>query len=212
MRVAKLASGVIVAAGIVYVLALLFNIPGGFAMPPTAATRLVASLSVFASAPALTVFAYAVRQAQPSNRTRVAFAIAAVFATVAVANRIAQLLVIGLSPDGAQQLDLYVTHSYAQGVEMLAWGILFGTVTALLTPSVRTWAGGWPARWLGASAVLSVVAGLAYSLALVATLPDWIGGIAVAFGGLAWGVTWPVSSALFLLSGRPRGSLRSQLS
>jgi len=29
-------------------------------------------------------------------------------------------------------------------------------------------------------------------------LPDWVGGIAVGVGGLAWGVTWPLSAALFI--------------
>jgi hypothetical protein len=197
MPLAVMASAVIVVAGAAYVVALLLNIPSGFPMPPAAATRVIASLSVFASAPALAVFAYALKRARPSRATNMAFAISLVFASVAVANRLVQLVALNVRPEHGPQLDLYMTHSFAQGAEMLAWGWLFGAVTGLLVVAVRVTAGIWPARLLGASALMSVAAGLVYFVALVAALPDWIEGIAVALGGLAWGATWPVSAALF---------------
>lgn len=204
---AVLASAIVVVAGAAYLVSLLLNIPAGFPMPPTPATRLIASLSVFASAPALTLFAYSLKRARPSRATNAAFAISVIFASVAVANRLVQVVVLGIWPDGVAQLDLYVTHSLAQGAEMLAWGWLFGAVTALLAGAVRATAGAWPARLLGTSAFMSMSAGLVYFLAPIAVLPDWIGGIAIAVGGLAWGIAWPLSAALFLSAVRRRRTL-----
>lgn len=204
IRVATVASAAVVAGGAAYLLSLLLNIPGGFPMPPSAATRVVASLSVFASAPALAVFAWAMKVMRPSTRTNASFAIALAFAAVAVANRVGQLLVLGLAPDHAQQLDLYVTNSFMQVAEMVAWGWLFGAASLLVSGAVRYVASAWPARLLAASGVMSLAAGLVYFAALVATLPDWIGGIAVAIGGLAWGIVWPLSAALFMSAGRSR--------
>lgn len=207
MRLAVLASAVIVAAGVAYLVSLLLNIPAGFPMPPTAATRVMASMSVFASAPALAMLAYSQKRAHPSRATTMAFAISVIFAAVAVANRLTQLVVLEIWPERAQQLDLYVTHSFAQGAEMLAWGWLFGAATVLLAGAVRVTAGAWPSRLLGASGLMSLAAGLVYLVAAVATLPDWVGGVAVAVGGLAWGIVWPASAALYVSILRGRRAL-----
>jgi hypothetical protein len=207
MRLAALASAIVVVAGAAYVVSLVLNIPAGFPMPPSAITRLIASLSVFASAPALAVFAYSLKRACPSRATNIAFAISVIFAAVAVANRLVQLVMLEIWPERGPQLDLYVTHSFAQGAEMLAWGWLFGAVTALLARAVRVTAGAWPARLLAASGLMSLAAGLVYFVAPVVTLPDWVGGIAIAAGGLAWGAVWPLSAALFLSIVRIRRAL-----
>jgi hypothetical protein len=139
---ASVASAVIVVAGVAYLASLLLNIPLGFPMPPAAPTRLMASLSVFASAPALAVFAWSLRRVHRSTATDVAFALSVIFAAVAVANRLVQLVALNIWPDRGWQLDLYVTHSLAQAAEMLAWGWLFG---AVFLPRVRQTA----YRWIG---------------------------------------------------------------
>lgn len=197
MRLAVLACVVIVVAGFGYLLSLLLNIPAGFPMPPTTATRVMASLSVFGSAPALAAFAYAMRVVCPTRATNIAFAISVTFAMVALANRFTQLVVVQTWPEHGQ-LDLYVPNSFAQGAEMLAWGWLFAAVTALLARAVRVTAGAWPARLIGATGLMALAAALVYVVTMVATLPDWVGGIAVAVGGLAWGIVWPASAGLFI--------------
>jgi len=209
LRLAMLASAIVAVAGAAYIVSLLLNIPAGFPMPPATATRMLASLSVLASAPALALFAYSLKRARPSRATDIAFAISMLFAALAVANRLAQLVALVLWPGLGPQLDLYVTHSFAQAAEMLAWGWLFGAVTVQLAAPVRITAGAWPARLLGASGLMSLAAGLVYLVALVVTLPDWVGGIAVAVGGLAWGIAWPLSAALSVsgLMARRQGAL-----
>jgi hypothetical protein len=129
------------------------------------------------------------------------------FAAVAVANRLTQLFVLELWPGSGPQLDLYVTNSFAQGAEMLAWGWLFGAVTSLMAGAVRVTAGAWPANLLLASGFMSLAAGLLYAVALVSTLPDWVGGVAVAVGGVAWAIVWPASAALFISIFRSRRAL-----
>ncbi len=198
------ASAIVLVAGVAYLGSLLLNIPAGFPMPPSSATRVVASLSVFASAPALALFASAVRHARPSRAANAAFVIAVIFAAIASANRLVQLVALEIWPERGAQLDLYATHSFAQGAEMLAWGWLFGAVALLLAGAVRDLAGAWPARLLAAAGLMSLGAGFVYTVALVATLPDWIGGVAVGVGGLAWGIAWPLSAALFLPAHRGR--------
>jgi hypothetical protein len=204
MRLAMMTSGLIAAAGVGYLVSLLLNVPAGFPMPPAAATRVMASLSVLVSAPSLAVFAYSMNRAFPSRAATMAFAILVIFAAVAVANRITQVVVLELWPEHGQQLDLYVTNSFAQAAEMLAWGWLFGAGTVLLAGAVRVAGGPLAARLLGASGLLSLAAGLVYVASLIATLPDWVGGVAVAVGGLAWGIVWPASAALFMSVGRRR--------
>ena len=205
MPPAELASVVIVAAGIGYLLSLLLNIPAGFPMPPHAATRVVASISVLASAPALAVFAYSMRVACSTRATNIAFALAVIFAMIAVANRLTQLFALQTLPQlGLPQLDLYVTNSFAQSAEMLAWGWLFGAVTLLLVRAVASTAGTWPARLYGAAGLMAITAGLIYAVAIVAGLPEWLGGVGVAVGGLAWGIVWPASAGLFSLMIRSR--------
>ncbi len=205
MRLAVLASAVIVVAGFGYLLSLLLNVPAGFPMPPTTATRVMASLSVFGSAPALAAFAYAMRVVCPTRATNIAFAISVTFAMVALANRFTQLVVVQAWPEhGLPQLDLYVPNSFAQGAEMLAWGWLFGAVTFLLARAVRVTAGAWPSRLIGATGLMALAAALVYVVTMVSTLPDWVGGIAVAVGGLAWGIVWPASAGFFISGVRSR--------
>src|SRR4051812_24129837 len=100
MRLAVLACVLIVVAGVAYLVSLLLNIPGGFPMPPSAPTRVLASLSVLVSAPALGLLAYSMKRARPSRRTSTAFAISVLFAAVAVANRLIQVVVLAQSSDG----------------------------------------------------------------------------------------------------------------
>lgn len=205
MRLAVLASIVIVVAGVGYLFSLLLNIPAGFPMPPTTATRVIASLSVFGSAPALAAFAYAMRILCPTRATNLAFATSVTFAVVALANRFVQLVAVQIWPEtGLPQFDLYVSNSFAQGAEMLAWGLLFGTVTVLLAKAIRVTAGPWPARLIGTAGLMSLAAGLVYVMTMVATPPAWVGGVAVAVGGLAWGIVWPASAALFISVTRSR--------
>jgi len=73
MRLAVLASVVIVVAGFGYLISLLLNIPSGFPMPPTTATRVIASLSVLGSAPGLVAFAYAMSVLCRTRATNIAF-------------------------------------------------------------------------------------------------------------------------------------------
>jgi hypothetical protein len=183
------------------------NIPAGFPMPPRQPTRLVAALSVLGSAPALVAFAYSMRILRPTGATTVAFALSMIFAALAVANRLIQLVALpALGKQWSLQLDVYATNALAQGAEMLAWGGLFGVVTLVLVAAIREVAGTLPARLLGVAGMMSLVAGLVYALTAVATLSDWIGGAAAGVGGLAWAIVWPASAACFIANTRSRRS------
>lgn len=201
------ASAVIASAGFVYLVGLALNIPGGFPMPPNPATRVVASLSVLASATAFVVLVGCLGSPRRTTGAKLALAAALGFALLAISNRVIQLAVLPVLPDSAGgSLDLYANYSAAQSVEMLAWGWLFGTTCLLASRLVRTVTSDrLPATLLTVSGALSLSAGLAYVIAeVIPGIPPWIGGAGMAAGAVAWGLTWPLA-ALVLAIGLRRG-------
>src|SRR5690348_8478674 len=108
------------AATAVYVVALLLNGMAGMPMPPIVATRVIASLSVLAGAPALVWFVVVIARRRSSRHpvaARVALTAVAVFAVVAITNRVLQL---AIAAQLLSEPDLYVAPSPANFAEMFA--------------------------------------------------------------------------------------------
>src|SRR6476646_8857381 len=61
-RIAVAAALVVTGAGLVYLLSLAVNVVAGFPMPPVVATRVLASVSVLASAPAFLILVFCLRR------------------------------------------------------------------------------------------------------------------------------------------------------
>jgi hypothetical protein len=207
-RLAMRASLVVAGAGLLYLVGLALNIPAGFPMPPTSATRIAASLSVLASASAFVVVVGCLASLRRTAGANWALAAALGFAVIAITNRVIQLIVLPVLPDRAGgNLDLYANYSVAQSVEMLAWGWLFGSTCLLASRLVRrVTSESLPATLLVVSGALSLSAGLAYVIAAVIPgVPPWIGGAGMAAGAVAWGLTWPLAALVFA-TGLRRGA------
>jgi hypothetical protein len=203
---------VIAGGGFVYLVGLALNIPGGFPMPPTSTTRIVASLSVLATASAFVVVVGELRSLRHTAAANWALRAALGFALLAISNRVIQLVVLPVLPDRAGgNLDLYANYSAAQSVEMLAWGWLFGSTCLLASRLLhRVTPESLPATLLAVSGALSLSAGLAYVIAAVTPgVPPWIGGAGMVAGAVAWGLTWPLA-ALVLATGLRRGEQPSR--
>ncbi|HSP08476.1 MAG TPA: hypothetical protein VLU92_02625 [Candidatus Dormibacteraeota bacterium] len=198
-RLAVTASLVIVGAQLTYLLSLALNVAAGFPMPPVAATRTIASLSVIASAPAFLLLAWCLRGTRRNAIGDLSIVTAAAFAVISVLNRAVQLVVLSIVPvQTARSLDLYVTYSLGQDAEMLAWGLLFGATGLLVARAMSvSEVEAWPVRLLAASGVMALIAGLVYGAAVIGSLPEWVGGIGIAAGGAAWALLWPLSAALY---------------
>jgi hypothetical protein len=174
-------------ASAVYVAALLLNAIAGMPMPPIRATRIIASLSVFAGAPALVWFVMMIamrRSAQHPVAARVVVAAISVFAATAILNRVVQLAIVTQSVSGiGTQLDLYVTATPANFVEMFAWDFCLGVVaisaSRLLTEPAET----WPRRTFALAGLLLLIGELLY---LVSVLQ--LGGLPIALAGMGFSV------------------------
>jgi len=184
------------AATAVYVAALLLNAMAGMPMPPIVATRVVASLSVLAGAPALVWFVILIARPRSSRHpvaARVALTAVAVFAVVAITNRVLQL---AIAAQLVSEPDLYVVPSPANFAEMFAWdlclGVLAMALSLLLTETAQT-----SSRHTFMIAGLLLLSGELTFLMSVANL----GGLPIAMTGMvfsvaAWVVAFP--TAVFL--------------
>jgi hypothetical protein len=95
----------------------------GFSPPVPRMTRIVASLSIFTSAPALLVqVASLASQSQPKIKVpaRLSTVFMLIFAGSALSTRILQFIVLSGRGEGTSQLDLYEENSLANVIEMFA--------------------------------------------------------------------------------------------
>ncbi len=158
-------------------------------MPPIAATRVIASLSVFAGAPALVWFVVLVaRRRSPRHpiAAPVALAAVAVFAVVAMTNRVLQL---AIAAHLVSEPDLYVVPSPANFAEMFAWdfclGVLAISLSLLLTETAES-----SSRRTFVVAGLLLLGGEMAFLISVANL----GGLPIALAGMAFSIAaWVVA-------------------
>ena len=177
------------AATAVYVAALLLNGVAGMPMPPIVATRVVASLSVFAGAPALVWFVVLIARSRSSRHpvaARVALTAVAVFAVVAITNRVLQL---AIATQLISEPDLYVAPSPANFAEMFAWDFCLGVVALSLRLLLTETAESSCRRTFVVAGLLLLGGELTFLLS-VANL----GGLAVALTGMALSVAaWVVA-------------------
>jgi hypothetical protein len=158
-------------------------------MPPIEATRVVASLSVFAGAPALLWFVVLIARRRSSRHpvaARVALTAAAVFAVVAITNRVLQL---AIAAQLVSEPDLYVAPSAANFAEMFAWDFCLGVLAISLSLLLTETAESSSRRTFIVAGLLLLVGELAFLIS-VANL----GGLPIALTGIAFSVTaWVVA-------------------
>lgn len=171
-------------------------------MPPIVATRVVASLSVFAGAPALLWFVVLIARRRVSRHpvaARVAFTAVAVFAVVAMMNRVLQL---AIAAQLVSEPDLYVAPSPANFAEMFAWDFCLGVVALSLSLLLTETAEVLPRRIFVFAGVLLLSGELTFLIS-VANL----GGLPIALTGMvlsvaAWVVALPAAVLWTALAAR----------
>jgi hypothetical protein len=177
------------AATAVYVAALVLNGVAGMPMPPIVATRVLASLSVFAGAPALVWFVVLIARRRSSRHrvaARVALTAVAVFAVVAITNRVLQL---AIAAQLVSEPDLYVAPSPANFAEMFAWDFCLGVVAISLSLILTETAEASPRRIFVIAGLLLLGGELTFLIS-VANL----GGLPIALTGMAFSVAaWVVA-------------------
>jgi len=167
----------------VYVAALVLNGVAGMPMPPILATRVGASLSVFAGAPALVWFVVLIarrRSSQHPVAAGVALTGVAVFAVVAITNRVLQLAIAAKLISGP---DLYVAPSPANFAEMFAWDFCLGVVAISLSRLLTETTESSSRRTFVVASLLLLGGELAFLMS-VANL----GGLPIAMTGMAFSV------------------------
>lgn len=166
-------------ANVIYVAALLPEALSGWPMPPIVFTRLVASLSVFLGAPAIAVLLVSVAVRRRQAASLVTTAAASMFALIAVANRIVQIVVLATPARIVPRaLDLYVPGSVANFAEMSAWDFCLGVAcmsAALAVPAEAKWL----RRFLAMTGLLALAGQLCYLAGLFG-----VGGAAVGLAGM----------------------------
>jgi len=184
---------VFLAATAVYVAALLLNGLAGMPMPPVVATRVVASLSVLGGAPALVWFVTLIASRRSSRHpaaARVAVTAVALFAIVAVTNRVLQLAIATQLVSGP---DLYVAPSPANFAEMFAWDFCLGVVAIALSLLLTETAESSSRRTFVFAGLLLMGGELTFllSVASLGGLP--IALVGMAFSVAAWVIVLPVA-------------------
>jgi hypothetical protein len=205
------ATVIALASYVPYFAALARYLAAGFSPPVPKMTRIVASVSVFAGAPAMGVqVASLASQSRPETKVpaRLSTVFMLIFAGSAVSTRILQLIVLGGKRAGTSQLDLYEENSLANSIEMFAWGPCQGL--ALLFASRMFATGGlvgWARRLFALAGILESAGGsitLLGKLLSVSSLQSL--GRLVCLP--AWVILQPAAEAVtvWLLRGRGRPS------